>query len=61
MTHLRSKFKRKLRVSYPSGTGTLVVRTDLDWEHDIDPVAAMETRQPLKSRHSGHSFISSPV
>ena len=35
----RSSFKRKVRVCYPAGTGTLVIRTDLDWEQDIDPVA----------------------
>jgi predicted alpha/beta superfamily hydrolase len=35
----RNSFKRKVRVCYPAGTGTLVLRTDLDWEHDIDPVA----------------------
>ena len=34
-----NSFKRKVRVCYPAGTGTLVLRTDLDWEHDIDPVA----------------------
>jgi hypothetical protein len=35
----RNSFKRKVRVCYPAGTGTLVLRTDLDWERDIDPVA----------------------
>ena len=35
----RNGLKRKVRVCYPAGTGTLVLRTDLDWEHDIDPVA----------------------
>jgi predicted alpha/beta superfamily hydrolase len=35
----RNSFKRKVRVCYPAGTGTLVLRTDLDWEHDIDPAA----------------------
>jgi hypothetical protein len=36
----RNSFKRKVRVCYPAGTGTLVLRTDLDWEQDIGPVAA---------------------
>jgi hypothetical protein len=31
-------FKRALRVCYPPGTGTLVIRTELDWDHDIYPV-----------------------
>ena len=35
----RNSFKRKVRVCYPAETGTLVLRTDLDWERDIDPVA----------------------
>jgi predicted alpha/beta superfamily hydrolase len=34
-----NSFKRKVRVCYPAETGTLVLRTDLDWEQDIDPVA----------------------
>jgi predicted alpha/beta superfamily hydrolase len=29
----------KLHVCYPSGTGTLVIRTELDWEKNVDPVA----------------------
>jgi hypothetical protein len=32
-------FKRALRVCYPPGTGTLVIRTELDWERDIHPIA----------------------
>ena len=32
---LRSNFKRRLRVCYPPGIGTLVIRTELDWERDI--------------------------
>src|SRR4029077_18595273 len=36
MTQLpRRSFNRKLRVCYPPGTGTLVIRTELDWERDI--------------------------
>jgi len=40
MTQLpRRSFKRKLRLCYPPGTGTLVIRTELDWEQNIHPVA----------------------
>ena len=35
----RNSFKRRVRVCYPAGTGTLVLRTELDWDQDIDPVA----------------------
>src|SRR5215472_9014744 len=39
MTQLpRRSFKRKLRVCYPPGTGTLVIRTELDWERDIHAI-----------------------
>jgi predicted alpha/beta superfamily hydrolase len=34
-----ASFRRKLRVCYPSGAGTLVLRAELDWERDIYPVA----------------------
>jgi len=35
----KNNFKRRLRICYPAGTGTLVIRTDLDWERDVHPVA----------------------
>jgi Putative esterase len=35
----RRNFKQKLRVCYPPGTGTLVIRTELNWERDIHPSA----------------------
>jgi hypothetical protein len=35
----KNDFKRTIRVSYPAGTGTLVIRTELDWERDVSPVA----------------------
>jgi predicted alpha/beta superfamily hydrolase len=35
----RRSFKRKFRVCYPPGTGTLVIRTELDWERDVHPSA----------------------
>jgi len=31
-------FKRTLRVCYPPGSGSLVIRTELDWERNIYPV-----------------------
>jgi predicted alpha/beta superfamily hydrolase len=34
-----TSFRRKLRVCYPPGTGTLVIRTELDWEKNLYPVA----------------------
>ena len=30
---------RRLRVSYPSGHGNLLLRTEQDWDKDIDPVS----------------------
>jgi predicted alpha/beta superfamily hydrolase len=30
--------ERTLRVAYPAGKGRLVLRTELDWEQDLDPV-----------------------
>ena len=35
----KRSFKRKFRVCYPPGTGTLVIRTELDWERDVHPIA----------------------
>jgi hypothetical protein len=34
--------KRTLRVCYPAGKGELVLRTELDWQRDIQPIAASE-------------------
>lgn len=34
--------KRTLRVCYPAGKGKLVLRTELDWQRDIQPIAASE-------------------
>lgn len=34
----RSPLKRTLRVTYPAGEGQMVLRTELDWERDIEPV-----------------------
>ena len=35
----KNNFKRTIRICYPAGTGTLVIRTDLDWGRDVNPVA----------------------
>jgi predicted alpha/beta superfamily hydrolase len=38
MTQLQRRgFKRELRVCYPAETGTVVLRTELDWGRDIHP------------------------
>jgi predicted alpha/beta superfamily hydrolase len=34
--------KRTLRVCYPAGKGKLVLRTELDWQRDVQPIAASE-------------------
>ena len=49
--------RRKLRVRYPPGRGRLVLRTDLDWDRDHEPVQvsddgetstfALEARRPF--------------
>jgi len=33
---------RTLRVAYPSGRGRIVLRTEKDWERDLEPVAVSE-------------------
>ena len=49
--------KRTLRVSYPGVEGRLVLRTELDWGRDIEPIAVskdgntatfeLEAKQPF--------------
>jgi len=34
--------KRTLRVAYPAGRGRMVLRTELDWEKNLEPVAVSE-------------------
>jgi predicted alpha/beta superfamily hydrolase len=34
--------KRTLRVSYPKGEGQLILRTEQDWDKDIEPVSVSE-------------------
>ena len=29
--------RRKLRVRYPAGRGRFVLRTELDWDRDVEP------------------------
>src|SRR5436190_991493 len=31
-------FKRKVHVCYPPGTGTLVIRTELEWHKNLFPI-----------------------
>jgi hypothetical protein len=35
----KNNFKRTIRICYPAGTRMLVIRTDLDWGRDTNPVA----------------------
>lgn len=35
----KTLLKRKLRVAYPAGRGQVVLRTELDWEKDLEPVS----------------------
>jgi predicted alpha/beta superfamily hydrolase len=49
--------RRQLRVRYPAGRGRIVLRSELDWERDLEPVAvsdggetsmfALEARKPF--------------
>lgn len=34
--------KRTLRVAYPAGHGRLVLRTELDWDRDVEPLSVNE-------------------
>jgi len=34
--------KRKLRVAYPAGKGRMILRTDQDWDKNIEPVSVSE-------------------
>ena len=40
----RGTLERTLRVSYPPGAGELTLRTDEDWEKDIEPIAVTSDR-----------------
>ena len=41
-----SLLRRTLRVRYPAGAGRVVLRTELDWEHDLEPVDRRQARRP---------------
>src|SRR5687768_18615927 len=34
--------KRTVRVSYPAGRGKVVLRSELNWDKDVEPVAVSE-------------------
>jgi predicted alpha/beta superfamily hydrolase len=40
----RTTLERTLRVSYPVGAGRLTLRTEFDWDKDIEPVAVSDDR-----------------
>jgi hypothetical protein len=42
MYRTRSILKRKLRVRYPAGRGSIVLRTELDWQRDLEPESTSE-------------------
>jgi len=54
MYQTRTLLRRKLRVRYPAGEGRIVLRTELDWEKDVEPTSVsrgvstfrLEARQP---------------
>ena len=57
MYQTQTVLRRQLRVRYPPGQGRMVLRTDLDWDRDVEPVAvsddgetttfALEARRPF--------------
>jgi len=38
MYQTETLLRRRLRVRYPPGQGKVVLRTELDWETDLEPV-----------------------
>jgi hypothetical protein len=38
----RNVLGRTLRVAYPAGSGRIVLRTELDWELDVEPIAVSD-------------------
>lgn len=54
MYQTRTLLRRTLRVRYPVGEGRIVLRTELDWDRDVEPTSVsrgvstftLETRQP---------------
>jgi predicted alpha/beta superfamily hydrolase len=57
MYQTQTTLRRQLRVRYPPGEGRIVLRTELDWDLDVEPVAvsdegetstfALEARRPF--------------
>jgi predicted alpha/beta superfamily hydrolase len=57
MYQTETLLRRQLRIRYPAGHGRMVLRTDLDWDRDLEPVAvsddgetstfALEARKPF--------------
>jgi predicted alpha/beta superfamily hydrolase len=57
MYRTETLLRRQLRVRYPAGHGRIVLRTELDWDRDLEPVAvaddgetstfALEARKPF--------------
>jgi predicted alpha/beta superfamily hydrolase len=39
---MRSTLERTLRVSYPAGAGRIVLRTEQDWERDVESIAVSD-------------------
>jgi hypothetical protein len=37
-----STLRRRLRVAYPAGNGRIVLRTEQDWDKDIEPITVSE-------------------
>jgi predicted alpha/beta superfamily hydrolase len=42
MTKPEPEFERTLRVHYPAGRGRIVLRTELDWDRDLEPESVSE-------------------
>ena len=42
MREIETLLRRQLRVRYPAGEGRVVLRTELDWERDLEAVAVSE-------------------
>ena len=52
----KTRFKRTLQVCYPAGTGTLVVRTDSDWDRNLEAVDISSDGNTLADQMVGHIF-----
>ena len=57
MYQTETLLRRQIRLRYPAGRGRIVLRTELDWEQDVEPILvsddgdtttfALETRRPF--------------